>query len=248
MEELQKNAAVFPRSLPRREQLKDQHLAAVFCGVLAKTWVSVRDFPAIEEQRALTTCYEQGWLHSEFYTIIDPGKNPQVIGYSFASDLHRAFIEYILSDVTSSNFDGSSIMAFVLDICKSVPAWGILTPPPTGFPSETRSPEAQYAHAFYHACSKCANGNLVTLPDFGTSHGRRNFFIPSKGWGIEVLLNGNYLDDNALNKRFRPEGEYGRWMSAGTMKDFIMLDFCTAMPTRTHPGTCYITIYRVCSR
>jgi hypothetical protein len=50
--------------------------------------------------------------------------------------------------------------------------------------------EARLQDEFYRACISLANGYVLSFPEFGMRHGRIDFFIPSKKWGIELLHNG----------------------------------------------------------
>ncbi len=68
---------------------------------------------------------------------------------------------------------------------------------------------------------------MITLPECGTPKGRIDFFIPSKKWGIELLRDRDRL--LAHNERF-VGGEYGKWVQAGMMDDYIMIDFRSTVP------------------
>src|SRR5258706_8295151 len=88
-------------------------------------------------------------------------------------------------------------------------------------------PEVQFQQEFYHACCNYTKSAMITLPECGTPKGRINFFIPSKKWGIELLCDGDRL--LAHNERF-VGGEYGKWVQAGMMDDYIMIDFRSTVP------------------
>ena len=72
---------------------------------------------------------------------------------------------------------------------------------------------------------------VTTFPECGTPNGRIDFFISSKKWGIELLRNGDRL--LAHNDRFIG-GEYGKWIKAQKMDDYIMIDFRSKVPNVKH--------------
>src|SRR5258706_884394 len=88
-------------------------------------------------------------------------------------------------------------------------------------------PEAQFQQEFYRACCNYTKSTMITLPECGTPKGRIDFFLPSKKWGIELLRDGDRL--LAHNERFEG-GEYGKWVQAGMMDDYIMIDFRSTVP------------------
>ena len=72
------------------------------------------------------------------------------------------------------------------------------------------------------------NGNTAISPEFSSAQGakvagRIDFVIPSVQWGIEVIRDGNRLNEH--NNRFRDGGAYHAWLQAGKMTDYILLDF-----------------------
>ena len=59
-----------------------------------------------------------------------------------------------------------------------------------------------------------------------------NFLVPVK-WGIEITRDGSKLDEHC--SRFDNAGAYRAWLTAGDMTDYILLDFCTTTPIKSHP-------------
>jgi len=70
---------------------------------------------------------------------------------------------------------------------------------------------------------------VTTFPECGTPKGRIDFFIRSKKWGVELLRDGDRLRDHY--SRFTT-GEYGRWLQNGKMKEYILVDFRSTMPSQ----------------
>jgi hypothetical protein len=93
-----------------------------------------------------------------------------------------------------------------------------------------RPPEAQFQDEFYRCCQRYSKGSLVTFPEYGTKSGRVDFYIPSKEWGIELLRDGDQLEQHSI--RFSSTGAYGGMLS---LSDYIILDFRTQTPTKRHP-------------
>ncbi len=63
------------------------------------------------------------------------------------------------------------------------------------------------------------------FPEFGSAKGRVDFFVDSKKWAIEVLRNGDRIEEHLA--RFAPEGRYCKMLDAA---DYIFLDFRMTMP------------------
>jgi len=91
-------------------------------------------------------------------------------------------------------------------------------------------PEAQYQDEFYRCSRQYSKGSLLTFPEYGTQSGRVDFYIPSKKWAIELLRDGDRLEQHS--SRFLPSGAYGATM---TMSDHIILDFRNNFPKIPHP-------------
>ncbi|KIM77738.1 hypothetical protein PILCRDRAFT_76387 [Piloderma croceum F 1598] len=92
-----------------------------------------------------------------------------------------------------------------------------------------RPPEAQYQDEFYRCCHNVSKGSLVTFPEFGTKRGRVDFYIPSKQWGVELLRNGDRLEQHS--GRFSQTGSYGTSL---IVSDYIILDCRTTYPMKLH--------------
>ncbi|KAL5497851.1 hypothetical protein ACEPAH_2782 [Sanghuangporus vaninii] len=93
-----------------------------------------------------------------------------------------------------------------------------------------RPPEAQYLDEFYRCSFKHPCGSYLSFPEFGTVKGQANFYVPSKKWGIELLRDGNQLEEHS--------GLFSS-ISAfdGTLlDDYIILDFRSSRPRLAHPN------------
>jgi hypothetical protein len=183
-------------------------------------------FPEAEKSAALRRCFAQGWLHT------DKGvsKNREIAGYFFASPLHRLFVEWKLSGQNRAiPIQALSLLEFVIQIIKRFSPLNLSYPRMVGLYFQTL-PEAQYQDEFYRCCYDLTAGSLTTLSKFCTADGRVNFYIPSKKWGIELLCNGQLLEQH--NNHFSPTGQYGMTLD---IDEYIALDFRTKKVVRTHP-------------
>jgi len=184
-------------------------------------------FSEAEESEALRLCFAQGWLHT------DKGvsNNREIVGYFFASPLHRLFVEWKLSGQNPPiPIEAPSLLEFVIQIIKRFSPLNLSCPRLVGPYYFQTLPEAQYQNEFYRCCYDLTAGSLTTLPEFGTGDGRVDFYIPSKKWGVELLRDGQLLEQHS--RRFAPTGQYGRTLD---IDEYIVLDFRTKRVVQTHP-------------
>lgn len=204
------------RGLPQRFHLQDPAVANTFRDVLHCGRISV---PGSMVPAPLQRCYRSGWLHSA-----SAAGMPE---YFFASTWHKRYVECLLyGDNEAINED--SVFAFAEQVILKFSPRN-LTPRVVGSSTQT-IPEAQFQDEFYHASVILTNG-VMSFPEFGNKQGRIDFFIPSKKWGIELLRNGDRI--NAHIKRFT-KGQYGKWISDGVLKDYVIIDFRTNTPRDGH--------------
>lgn len=175
-----------------------------------------------DNNNSLRRCLERGWLFSECHV---EGQEEQ-IKYRFASLLHELYTAWLLLRQEGSIQD-SDLCTFVVGVVKH------FSPQTRGDLRDSSStpqsiPEAQFQQEFYCACFDYTGGWVTTFPECGTGKGRIDFFIRSKKWGIELLRDGIKLREH--DDRFT-QGEYDKWIEEGKMDDYILIDFCSKMPT-----------------
>ena len=102
-----------------------------------------------------------------------------------------------------------------------------------------RPPEAQYQDEIYRCCHVLSEGSLIAFPEFGTANGRVDFYIPARGWGIELTRDGNRLANHW--GRFSEGGSYRETLH---LTDYIIVDCRTTRPMVEHPRkwTCPLVI------
>jgi len=219
--------SVFWRGLPREQDLQNPSIAMVFRTVLKYHSVTDQHFN-IDERQALQKCFSRGWLHSDLIG------HSEKIGYFFPSPLHQTFVESFLNGSRNAVISEATLRDFVVAICHKMS--------PVNFHARQvgaayiqRTPEAQYGDEFYRACMDHTEGSIITPSEWINQEGRIDFYLPSRRWGIEILRDGNEIQDN--NNRFT-YGAYSKWIVGGEMEDYILLDFRQNVPRAKHPGKC----------
>lgn len=92
-----------------------------------------------------------------------------------------------------------------------------------GTSGQLRPLEASFQDEFYRSFwREVPNGGLSSEWSFGGS-GRVDFFVIGPGWGVELLRDGDRLDQHC--SRFKGgDGAYYADIEAGIMKDWLILD------------------------
>jgi len=57
-----------------------------------------------------------------------------------------------------------------------------------------------------------------------------DFYIPEKKWAIELLRNHDKVDEHI--SRFKEGGKYHPWLKENMVKDWIIIDCATSLPTK----------------
>ena len=176
-------------------------------------------------------CHCRGWLFED--------TSSSRICYLLASPLHISCISF-----TIQPFDEVPQFQSLLDLSIAVVRKfkrSQLSKPIrfVGPAIATRLPEAQWQDEFYRAAITATKGLVRLTPEFGSARGaqpvgRIDFFIPSVKWGIEIIRDGQNL--NQHDARFQPGGAYHSWMNAGHMNSYILLDFRQSIPQKPHPS------------
>jgi len=189
------------------------------------------DITTEKDKKALDLCYRRGWLHADKLN-----NTSEEIAYILPSQLHRWFVEWkLFNSARTTPLDSTSILEFAVQVITSFSPRLLSTEGRIGPGCIQRPPEAQYQDEFYRCSHAYSNGSLVTFPEFGLTNGRVEFYIPFKQWGVELLREGNRLEQHS--SWFSPFGSYGTTIQ---LSDYIMLDFRNTWPTHPHPSMCII--------
>ena len=227
--DLLKHAPMFMRGVPLDDDLKDPDIADVFSAVLRDGFVTDADFKGTMLGK-LQLCFHNGWLHTDTLRGIGQG---HIVAYFFASSLHRWYVEWKLSDmVPAFPIQTCNILNFVIAVISNFSPKRLAAEGRIGPGGIQRPPEALYRDEFYRCCRVCFNGSVVTFPESGiTKTGRSDFYIPANEWGVELVSNGDRLDEHT--GRISQEGSY---MSALPLSDYVIIDCRTTCPRNPHPG------------
>lgn len=206
-------------------ELQDPNFAAVFEAVLcAGGTITSSDLTSDDEKEVLLHCFRKGWLQAD---KLDKSQ----VGYSFPSSLHRWYVEWKLWATTPSTpFDITDILEFVVAVIRKFSHRLLSTERRIGPGFVQRPPEAQFQDEFYRCCHSYSKGSVVTFPEFGTKTGRVDFYIPTKNWGVELLRDGDRLEQHSA--RFLPTGKYGATLC---LSEYIILDCRVNNPKQPHP-------------
>lgn len=223
-------ASIFRRGLPDNSSLQIPAVASVLRAVVRNKAIEDAMFPEAEESAALKKCFTQGWLHAEKGI----SKDPEIASYFFPSPLHQLFAEWKLSGDSGQNpavpIQAPSLLEFVIQVIKRFSPLNLSYPRIVGPYYFQALPEAQYQDEFYRCCYDLTTGSLATLSEFGTADGRVDIYIPSKKWGVELVRDGQLLEQH--NSRFSPTGQYGKTLD---IDEYIVLDFRMKKVVLAHP-------------
>jgi len=96
--------------------------------------------------------------------------------------------------------------------------------------SQPRPVEAQYQAEFYRGFVHTAGQGVPISTEWSrTRDGRVDFYIPEKKWAIELLR--DHIEVNEHISRFKEGGKYHPWLKEKMVKDWIIIDCATSLPT-----------------
>ncbi|KAG8834581.1 hypothetical protein FRC17_008250 [Serendipita sp. 399] len=212
----------FRRGLPMLGELQDVNIARVFRTALSNNHVMEELLETSEDIQILQVCFRSGWLHA----ISQDNKSVFV----FTTELHREFVEYHLGkDIIPPDLIGDNLLLFSLDVIRRFGRLQLSNPRTIGLSALQRPPEAQYRDEFYRCCYLHTNGALLSFPGYGNVSGRTDFYIPRKKWGIELLRDGDRLEQHS--GRFSDQSAYAKDFD---VSDHIILDFRVRIPKKPH--------------
>jgi hypothetical protein len=222
-ESLYSRSIVFSRGLPDPKALSDVNIASVLREVLIKQCVEGSSFTG-GRRDALDICFQNGWLDAD----VSPS---QETVYFFVTELHRWVINsYLGFEVENANIQETDLAEFASNVIRLFSPLQLVTPR-IGSSFRQRPPEAQFQDEFYRCSHLHSKGSLVSFPEFGTAKGRADFYIKSKKWGIELVREGDRLQQHS--SRFAPGGIYAKELN---IDDYIILDFRTRDVKVKQPG------------
>lgn len=108
--------------------------------------------------------------------------------------------------------------------------------------SLSRPVESAFQDEWYRAFT-CLMGHGVRLSSewSQSSEGRIDFQIHDQGWGVEILRDGDRLQEHC--ERFMSTGKYHDWIRKGILKDWVILDCRHTTPRKYGIATEYTAIF-----
>jgi hypothetical protein len=211
---LYSGSTVFARGLPSPKALSGVDVASVLREVLIEQCVEGSSFTG-GRRDALDKCFQNGWLDADVLPS-------QETVYFFATELHRWVINsYLGSEVENPNIQETDLVEFAFNVIRLFSPLQ-LAAPRIGSSFKQRPPEAHFQDEFYRCSHLHSSGSLVSFPEFGTAKGRVDFYIKSKKWGVELVREGDRLQQHS--NHFAPGGSYAKELD---IDDYIILDFRT---------------------
>ena len=205
------------------EQLHEPERAEMFKDLLKFGFIA-----DTSSSNTVRYCHQRGWIYA---IATQTG-----VVYVLPSPLHRAYYEWKLLP-SSTEFKFTTLLDLSTKVIQAFQPSQLSVPPQrVGVSGAVLSPEAAYQDEFYRSIFSITNGCVRVSSEFssakGARSGRIDFFIPSAKWGIELLRNGNNIEEHA--SRFHAQGAYGPWLKSSDMSDYIILDFRTTRPKKPH--------------
>ncbi|KAJ2926641.1 hypothetical protein H1R20_g10452, partial [Candolleomyces eurysporus] len=117
-----------------------------------------------------------------------------------------------------------NIFDFVLNVFKEFSPRSMQRSPRYGYGMVRQSdePKAQIHDEFYRCCHIHAHGIVQNYSRLGTQGGRVDFFIPGKWWAIELLREGDDVEEHY--SRFIEDEGLDEWPIHADVSRFILLD------------------------
>ncbi|TDL25680.1 hypothetical protein BD410DRAFT_604146 [Rickenella mellea] len=217
--------SIFSRGLPKTGHLRVPETAQIFKHVLCEGGITAPTptTPTRLPEGALGNCFQRGWLHAI------PAEDNQT-SYVFATHLHKWFVQWkMFGEVPGAGLSYTDLLEFTFDAFSNFSPTLLSEERNIDLGITQSTPEAQFQSEFYRCSFQLSDGHVVTFPEFGTAKGRADFYIPSEEWGIELLRDGQKLEEHV--GRFSKTGKYGKTLR---LSQHIILDCRFTMPRKTN--------------
>jgi len=170
--------SIFSRGLPKVEYLQDAAISKVLAEVTRHGEIEVVVPPAFSAKKidpTISLAHKNGWLYSE-----QTKPSRATLRYTFASPLHRQYVEWILFGMPSNGkIKEKKVVDFAIAVIRKFSPLNLETPRPLGT-SVQRIPEAQFQDEFYRVCSYHTKNCVASFPEFGTKQGRIDSLSPQR--------------------------------------------------------------------
>ncbi|KAI5791109.1 hypothetical protein EDC01DRAFT_616363, partial [Geopyxis carbonaria] len=173
-------------------------------------------------------CYKDGWLHAE---SLDVDERKAVL--VFPSNLHSKYAERFLRNKLNFNFpyekypDVTTLAEAVIRLFRQQ----ILNNPGRmGAGAINRPSEDCLKDEFRRNLFEVLGFHTHVLSELSGTDSRMDIYLERPGWGIEILKDGDQLD--ARMARVKKGGAYEKWIQDGLLRDWLVVDFRTAIPPK----------------
>jgi hypothetical protein len=234
MDLLYDTSTTFLGGLPTDIDLQSSTVARVFRVALHNNGFLVESDVQKDGKDVPQTCFHRGWLHADKL----PCGYPQAgdVGYFFPTSLHCWYVEWMLgfkNPSPPSSLDTDNLQTFVFKVISKFSPRLLAYEQRIGPGCIQRPLEAQYHDEFYCTCHILSNGSVVSFPELGTVEGQIDFYILPKEWGIELLREGNGIEEHS--SRFSTPGSYATILG---FSDYIILYFRISRPRNAYQSMC----------
>jgi hypothetical protein len=163
--------AVFTRGLPEHQVLQDPMMSQVFHELIHEGSITIdTEFVTTERDKRISYCHKCGWLYCLPNDPIDMTRK-----FVFASPLHKRCLLWMLLGQLTRGLNKEMLQLLAFAVIRKFSSLNITK---RHIYSTFQSiPEAQFQDEFDRACSSHMRNSAVSFPEFGTKHGRIDFFI-----------------------------------------------------------------------
>lgn len=241
------------RGLPSSDDMRRPHISDLFTYILQEkslqfTTVTATGTPVAGEENPLSNrertspntfgstprplqstikfAHSRGWIHATWVGSSSTG----CISYVLPSQLHAWYLSYLLLP-SPTTVPLPEIYTAPFDLCWAAiqhfrPS-ALLAPSCIGPATLPRPHEAIFQDEFYRCAQHVTGNQLMLTPEFGDARGRIDFFLGTPYlWGFELFRFGDRLAEHV--GRFAKRGRYTRWVKAGEIAKYVLLNFTTA--------------------
>lgn len=210
------------------------------------------NIPLNLDDEGIDICYKNGWVHAEpldcetedvvcvFPTRLHAKYALPIFVILYSANVGR-YVEHYLtrSSVPFPIQEYPSVDCLAKASLKEFSFKNLSSEVRLSTAAVTRPVEAAYQDEFYRALHTVLGfSTKVTSEWSGDGCGRIDFWLPDVGWGIELLRDGDRLNEHC--QRFAVGGKYARWIEGGWIKDWVVLDCRTTYPAQPYGTFAYV--------
>ncbi|KAL5356893.1 hypothetical protein BJX96DRAFT_143570 [Aspergillus floccosus] len=183
-------------------------------------------------------CFVNGWIHKIVVNENSAYFSEEVALAVLPSRLHEKWVErHIGNKATPCPGKFDTLQNLCLDVLNQFSVMSLRHSSQgkrMSSAAKYRPVEAQYQDEFYRAFRIVAGRGVPICSEWSrTKQGRVDFWIPDKLWAIELLRDHDRIDEHV--SRFHDARKYNVWLVEGMIKEWIVVNCATTMPTKDYP-------------